>query len=428
MKTIRLAYGKTEVELKVPSRVKIRVLNIKSLKPIKNFRRAVNQALDQPIGLSGFNDLFLARDHVAIVIPDKTRGAYFPPVLEVFLNRLNHLGISNNQVRLIVGRGLHSSHSLKELKSLIGKRVYDSIKVIDHDARDKKNLVYLGKTSSGTKVEINRAVVESDKIITCGIIRHHYYAGYSGGRKLILPGIAGYRTIQQNHRLVFNPEGTPGKNPKASSGQFKGNPINEDMIEVARMLGVDFSINLVLNHHREYARIFCGDIIKAHQAGCNFLDRVCSVKLTQPADCIIASTGGYPADINFIQTHKTIDHATKALKPGGIMLVLAECGEGIGSDTFLPWFRYSTMSALEKALRKKFVVNGHTALCTLMKAQQFKIYLYSKLSDALIKKIHFNPVRNLQRTITEIFNFLPRQHIVLIIPQGSSLLPCLTRQ
>lgn len=428
MKTIRLAYGKTRINLKVPSHVKFRVLNIKSLKPIKDFRHALDRTLDKPIGSLSFKNLFSTRDHVAIVIPDKTRGAYFPPVLEVLLDRLNCLGIDNNQIRLVVGRGLHSPHSPKELRNLMGKRVYNSVKIIDHDAWDKKNLVYLGKTSFGTKVKINRTVVESDKVITCGIIRHHYYAGFSGGRKLVLPGIAGYETIQQNHRLVFNFGSIPGKNPKASSGQLQGNPINEDMIEIARMLGVDFSINLVLNHHREYTKIFCGDIVKAHQAGCKFLDHVCSVKLTQTADCIIASTGGYPLDINFIQTHKTIDHATKALRPDGIMLVLAECSEGIGSDTFLPWFRHSTIAALEKALRKEFVVNGHTALCTLMKAQQFKIYLYSKLSDALIKRIHLNPARNLQKMLPEIFTTLPPKHTVLIIPEGSSLLPCLVQE
>lgn len=427
MKIISLPYGKSKVRIEIPSNIHFRVLNIKHLPPAGNFKRLLSKSLDNPIKSQPFCKLFTAKDRVALIMPDKSRRGYFPPVLEVLLKRLTSYGVERKNITIIIARGIHPPHTSAELKELVGDKIYHSINIIDHDCRDRKHLTYLGKTSYGTKVELNSAITQADKIITCGVIQYHYFAGFAGGRKLIMPGIAGYETIMQNHRLVLNTEPARGKNPNATLGKLSGNPVHEDMMEAIRMLEQRkhkiFSIDLVLNHKRQVSRIFCGSIRKAHEKGCRVVHQFYSARIKQPVDCIIASTGDYPSDINFIQTHKTLEHVSKVLKEKGSIFALAECSEGIGSDYFLPWFKYRTKDELETALRKDFVVNGHTALCSLIKSQRFKIYLHSKLPADIVERIHLNPVRNIQHTLTEIFNSLPGKHNVLIIPQGFNLLP-----
>lgn len=429
MKTITLAYGKGKIGIKIPAGVRFKVLDIKSLPPLRNFQRSLNQSLDKPIKILPFDRLFKSAKKVAIIIPDKTRRGYFPPILEVVVKRLSRLGIPNNQVTIFIARGIHPPHTESELRELVGPEVYGRFRIIDHDARNKDELSYIGRTSYGSDIWLNRAVVEADKIITCGVIQYHYFAGFSGGRKLIIPGVAGYETILDNHRLVFNLplKGGLGKNTQASLGRLKDNPLHQDLIE-----GVDFlkqrgkkifSIDLVLNDKRQPASIFAGDIRQAHEAGCRLVEKTHSVRLKKPVDCIITSTGGHPSDITFIQTHKTLEHVSKGLKEGGVLFALAECSQGIGTDSFIPWFRYDTPDEMEAALRKNYVVNGHTALCTLLKAQRFDVHLYTVLPPETVRQMQMTPVDNVQQSLDKVFKSLPSKHSVLVIPQGFNLVP-----
>ena len=427
MKTITIPYGKKKITLKIPAPFKCRTLNIKSLTPIRNFKSALNKALNNPIENEPFKNLCDSHDHVAIIMPDKTRRGYFPPILDVILKRLAACGIPRNHITILIARGSHFPHTAKELKELVGINIYRKFRIIDHDCRNNDELSYLGETSFGTDVRINSEILKADKIITCGVIQYHYFAGFSGGRKLIVPGCAAYDTIMANHRLVLNTEPAKGKNPNATLGRLSGNPVHEDIIEAVYMLRVKgkkiFSIDLVLNDKRKVAKIFCGDIIKAHEKGCQFLEKTYSIPITKPADLIIASTGGFPSDINFIQSHKTLEHASKGLKENGILFAFAECLEGIGSDAFLPWFKYKTAYELEEALRKDFVVNGHTALALFIKANKYQVYFYSSLTPETIKHIHLNPVKDPQNTLNRILKSLPPKANILFIPQGFNLLP-----
>jgi len=422
MRTITLAYGKTTIPIRIPSGVKTRILRIPFLPAIRDLRNGFNRVLGKPLKTKPFDRIFHSRDRVAIVIPDKTRRGYFVPITELLIKRLNGLGIANRQITIVIARGLHSGHSPQELKELVGQNIYETIQVIDHDAKDLKQLAYLGKTSFGTPVWLNRVVVEADRRIICSTVQYHYFAGFSGGRKMISPGVAGAETIKINHQLVFNRD-KPGKNPRVRVANLADNPLHLDMLEAARMRGVDFSINLVLNHRRQIARIFAGDLVASHEPACQLVDRTYAIPLAEPADFIIASTGGYPSDFNFIQSHKTLEHAVQGLRPGGHLLALAECPEGIGSTTFLPWFKYQSPEEIESVLRNEFVIHGHTALCTLLKAQRFKIYFYTHLKPAQVKTMHLTPVRNIQQTINWILQAESRPSSVLVITEGFSLLP-----
>ncbi|MDI6733747.1 MAG: hypothetical protein QME16_07520, partial [Planctomycetota bacterium] len=201
-----------------------------------------------------------------------------------------------------------------------------------------------------------------------------------------------------------------------------------DMIEATRLVGVNriFSINLIINSKDEVIKIFCGDIIKAHRKSCDYLDKTYRVRVKSKADLIIVSAGGYPTDVNFIQTHKSIENASYTLKDRGKMVVVAECKDGIGSDVFLKWFDYKSPQEMESALRKEFTVYGNTAMCSLIKARRFDIYLYSTLEShfsGIVRKIALIPVKNLQGDLQRIIKGLPENPVVYIIPKGYSLLP-----
>jgi nickel-dependent lactate racemase len=421
--TISLLYGRGSKTISIPSGLKYNVLSVNEPEPIRDLERAFSQQLAQPIGSEPFDELFAPEDKVAILIPDKTRRCHSSKVLEIIISRLNKNRIPSQNITVLLARGSHSAHSPEEIKRLVGDRVCQSISVIDHDARNKEEMTYIGTTTRGTRVEINRYAAKSDKIIVVGALAYHYYAGFSGGRKLIIPGIAGFETIQQNHSLVLNKTPLKGKNPNACLGKLDDNPVSEDMIEAARLAKVDFSIGLALNSKDEVIKLFCGDVVKAHRKGCEFLDKVYRVKVKDKADFIIVSAGGYPSDINYIQTHKTIEYASYGLKENGKMLVLAECSEGIGSDIFLDWLSLPSLDEMENNLRKEFVVYGHTALCSLMKAKRFEIYLYSALLEEVIRKVQFRRVDDLQKTLNQMASELPESAQTFVIPRGNALVP-----
>ena len=425
MHKIKLPYGQGFRVVSIPSAVRYKILKVKEPAPSVDFSKSLTHSFNQPITSKPLGAFFTARDKIAILIPDKTRCCPADKVLDVLISRLKEKGIDRGNITVILARGSHSPHTSAEVKKLVGAKVYRNIKIIDHDAHKPEGLSYIGTTSRGTRVNINRYCAEADRIIIIGTIGYHYYAGFSGGRKLILPGVAAYQTIQQNHSLVLNKPPVRGKNPDARMGKLDGNPVSEDMIEAVELAGRGriFSINLVLDSRSKLVRIFCGDIIDAHRKGCDFVDRIYRVSLKDKADCIIVSAGGQPTDINFIQAHKAVENASYALKDKGQMLVLAECGEGIGSDILPDWFKYRSTGKMETELRKKFVVSGHTALCSLMKAQRFDIHLYSRLKDSVVRGLRFTPVDDLQRTLDVFFRQMPDDAVVFILPKGGSILP-----
>ncbi|MEW6027223.1 MAG: nickel-dependent lactate racemase [Planctomycetota bacterium] len=425
MHTIKLPYGKRHLVLHVPSSVKYRLLEVKEPAPVAGFSAALMRAVNHPVNSARFDSFFGRNDKIAVVIPDKTRRCPSDKVLDVVIRRLKGKGIDRKNITVILARGSHSGHTSAEIRELVGPMAYRSVRIVDHDARNPDELAYIGRTSRCTRVSINRHCAGADKVIVVGAIGYHYYAGFSGGRKLILPGISSYETIQQNHSLVLNKPPRKGKNPDACLGKLGGNPVNEDMAEAAELAGRGriFSVNLALDSRDRVIGIFCGDIVDAHRRGCNFVDRIYRVPLKEKADFVIASSGGWPTDVNFIQAHKAIENASYALKDNGRMLVLAECKEGIGSEIFLDWLKYSSTGRMESELRRKFVVSGHTALCNLIKAKRFDIHFYSELGDSLVRRLRFTPVGDIRKALDILFRQMPDNARVFILPHGGNIRP-----
>ncbi|MCG8606128.1 nickel-dependent lactate racemase, partial [bacterium] len=277
-------------------------------------------------------------NQLCIIVPDKTRNCGAPIVLSALIKTLNDLGISDSRIKIILAMGSHAPHQTQEIAQILGP-VATRFEIIEHDCRDR-GLVFLGTTKFGTPVRINRHLTEADKIFAVAGAVHHYFAGYGGGPKMINPGCAGYETIRKNHALSVDRD-TGGLHPNCRAGVVDGNPIQEDILDSMRFISADFLVETVLNEKGEIEEVFAGELLEAHQKACQAVDAMYKVPIDDQADMVVVSCGGYPKDINLIQAHKSLNNAFQAVREDGVILCLAECRDGIGSDTFWGWFEFS---------------------------------------------------------------------------------------
>ena len=290
--------------------------------------REIERSLQDPLQSQPLASLVGPNDTVCILVSDITRPVPSEKIVPAVLRELPHVPRKN--VTVIVATGLHRANTRDELRTMLGPSILDEVRVINHDAFDRKNLDRVGQTSRGTELFINSQVRKADRIIATGYIEPHEFAGFTGGRKSLLPGVSGADTINHNHRLENM------AHPKAKIGVLEGNPIHEDAVEAARMAGVDFIVNVVLNRDNRIAHVVAGDLVEAHQQGVDFYNSHARVDIDEPADIVITSSG-YPLDINLYQAVKPVIAAEPFVKTGGIIILLAHCEDGFGEDLFHRW-------------------------------------------------------------------------------------------
>jgi lactate racemase len=414
VKTFDLKYGSKKVGLNLSEEKVLSTLSPKKLQPITDPKDKVKRVLRYPIGLNSFPELFSAEEKVAIIVSDRTRNISASVFLPEMIEELNEAGIEDKDIFIVFACGTHRLHTAKEHEKIVGGEIIKRIKLIDHDCRDEANLVEIGTTSRGTKVRINKKVYEADRVILTGAITYHYFAGYGGGRKAVLPGIAAFDTIQTNHKLCLDSK-------DARTGVLKGNDIHEDMLEAAKMLDPDIILNVILDDAGRIAALFAGKLQEAHEAGCEELDRNFKVKIDKKADLVIASAGGSTKDMNFVQSHKAMEMASYALNDGGTMILLAESSEGFPSGEYMKYVNLGSAKAIEEELHKKFTIPGHTILSAFKKAERFKIIWVTKLDQAVIRKFGITPVENL----AEAMNLLEDIKPCYIMPDAYNTFPVL---
>ena len=283
--------------------------------------------------------------------------------------------------------------------------------------------MFIGRTSNGIHVSINKKAVSADRLILTGAIGFHYFAGFSGGRKSVLPGIASRQACMESHFSVLNPLPGSGKNDHAVTGNLENNPVHQAMLEACSMADPDFIINTVLSPDKRIITAFGGHWKDAHEKGCNFYRQHFAYPLKEKADLVVVSCGGFPKDINLIQTHKSMEYASQALKDHGVMILLAECRDGFGNSTFFSWFRHKQLDTFEEALREQFEINGQTAYSLLQKAQRFRIVLVSEFPGKQVEEMGMLPARNLDEAFKIAERFLPEGWRAYVIPEGGSVLP-----
>ena len=353
---------------------------------------------------------------VAIVTSDITRPMPTWRVMPALLQELHSAGISSEDITLVFALGSHRRQTEEEMRHLAGEEAWREIRCVDSDPA---GCVRVGVTSRGTPVDIDRRVAEADRRICLGNIEYHYFAGYSGGAKAIMPGVSTRDAIQANHSRMVEAD--------ACAGKLEGNPVREDIEEAAAMVGVDFILNVVLDARKEIIRAVAGNVREAHRAGCAFLDQLYCKEIPERADIVIVSQGGAPKDLNLYQTQKALDNAKHAVRPGGTIVLVGSCKEGLGEATFGRWIQEAQKpSDLTDRVQRHFELGGHKAAAIAMVLASAEVYLVSEMDPDLVRKCFLEPFDTVQAALDQAFARLGPEAEVLVMPYGGSTLPCVT--
>lgn len=416
---MELKYGSTSFDITLPPERLAGVLSPPLSIPEKSPEDIINDALDSCMpAISGFKP----GEKVVIVTSDITRYTGSELYLPLLVDRLEYQGIEVKDMEVLIALGIHRKQTAHEHEKILGP-LYGRLRVTDHECDDSAHLSKLGTTSNGIKVSINRKAVEADRLILTGTIGFHYFAGFGGGRKSVLPGIASREACMASHFTVLNPEKGSGKNPLACTGNLDGNPVHRAMLEACEMAAPDFILNTVLTPDKRIMAAFAGDWCTAHEAGCRFYSDHFSYPLNEKADLVIASCGGFPKDINLIQSHKSMEYASHAIHDGGVMILLAECRDGFGNSTFFNWFRHRQLDSFESALRDHYEINGQTAYSILQKSHRFRIILVSQFPPQQVNQMGMLPATTLDEAMEIATGLLHRDWRAYLMPEAGSVLP-----
>lgn len=410
---IELGFGDTTQILNVPDENLSEILVPNDIEHRMSADEAVKNALEHPIGSARLRDIVKPGEKIAIITSDITRPMPTYAVMPFLLDELSNAGVSDKDITLVFALGSHRKHSDAEKIKLAGEETFRRIACVDGDTAD---CVHLGITSRGTPVNIVRCVAEADRRICLGNIEYHYFAGYSGGAKAIMPGVSTRDAIQSNHRMMIEKE--------ACAGNLDSNPLRQDIEEAARMCGIDFILNVVLDEHKKIIYAVAGDSVKAHRQGCRFLDTLYGKRIKQKADIVVVSQGGAPKDLNLYQTQKALDNAKHAVKDGGIIVLVGSCKEGLGEKVFEEWMTGAEKSAdLIARIKKEFKLGGHKAAAIALVLEYADIYLVSDMEDAFVKKLFFTPFKTVQDAFNAALEKKGKNASVLVMPYGGSTLP-----
>jgi nickel-dependent lactate racemase len=419
---IKLAYGRTGLTVTLPDTVD--VLEPRFLPGLSQESEALRDALHDPIGSAPLAELVKPSDRVVVVHTDITRATPNHRLLPVLLDELATHGVAREHITLLNGLGTHRRQTEAELRLMLGDRIVENYRCLQHDFNDDKNLVSLGKTSLGHLVRINRYYLEADVRILTGFIEPHFFAGFSGGPKAVLPSLAGAESVLTNHGLEMI------AHPKATWGVLEGNPIWEEMREVALRTNPTFLLNVSLNARREITGVFAGDMLSAHAKGCAFVKESAMRPVDKPYDIVIVTNSGYPLDQNLYQSVKGMSAANQIVRDGGSILIATACEDGLPDHG-----RYATLLAeagsprgvIEMISRPGFSAHDQWQVQTQAQIQsRADVYVYSDgLTDGQIERALFIPCRNLEETVARLLEKYGSHARICVIPEGPQVIPYL---
>ncbi|MBW1766499.1 MAG: nickel-dependent lactate racemase [Deltaproteobacteria bacterium] len=425
-KEFTLKYGKGTISFEIPEDQLLYTIMGKDVNALPDLGEACQYALEHPIDSPPLREIVKQGEKVAIAVSDITRvWQKNDQILPVLIKTLNETGVPDENITIVIAMGGHRQNTEEEFIEICGKEICRRVKVVNHDAWDTKNMVYLGKTSRGTEVSVNKIIKEVDRLILTGGIVYHYLVGYGGGRKSILPGISSIKTIQQNHLFAMGPEPGSGISPQSVPKLTRGNDAHEDMMEIAAFVNPTFIVNVVANLENKIAGIFAGNWVSAWLDATKLVDEICGVEIEEEADIVIATSGGYPMDINLYQSAKTMDNARYAMKKGGVAIIVSECPDISEPADFFQWFDYPSDLEMEKALRENFTIAGWTALKELeCHDKGYCILLTKKENAELARKAKFDPVSNMRDALEIAYKKCsvtnPR---ITVMPQAANTFP-----
>lgn len=410
---LEFGYGNGVQTVQIPEKNLLAVLQANPLEHARCGAQAVRYALDNPIGSKPLRSMVKPGQKIAIITSDISRPLPSYDVLPSVLEELQAADVAMEDVTVVFALGSHRPHTQEEMIRLVGQQVYRQVRCVDSDPDD---CVHMGTTSAGTPVDITRSVAQADFRICLGNIEFHYFAGYSGGAKAIMPGVSTHDAIQSNHRMMVSED--------ACAGKLEGNPLRADIEEAGEICGIDFIVNAVLDEHKHIVYAVAGDVTKAHREGCAYLDKMYRCAIPQKADIVLVSQGGAPKDANLYQTQKALDNAKHAVKKGGTIILMGACPEGLGSKTFAAWLESAPSAhSMVERIGKEFQLGGHKAAAIGMVLENAAIDLVSEMDPEYVRSIFLNPQPDAQTAFDAAMEKYGSNATVIAMPFGGATLP-----
>ena len=419
---VRLAYGRGHLTIPLPVG-RIDVMEPLFQPGLRDERTAVEEALASPIGARPLVEWLKPGSRICIVFTDITRATPNERIIPWILETLAHAGVQDSQVTLLNATGTHRGNTPVELETMLTKAVVDCYRVINHDCRDDASLVAVGKMRSGRPALLNRHLVEADVRIITGFIEPHFFAGFSGGIKGIMPGVGGLDSIVGNHGAKNIGDA------RTTFGITEGNPLWEELRDIALSIGDSFLVNVTLNEGRAITGVFAGDMIEAHRAGINFVRASAMRKVDHPYPIVITTNSGYPLDMNLYQGVKGMRAAAQIIEPGGLIILAAECREGLPTKSpheELLFSANTTEELLDRICSEGFSWPEQWAahIQTLIQ-KSAEVLLHSSIPDQIVRRCHLTPCHDIARAVNERLAKLGPNARVAVLPQGPLTLPYL---
>lgn len=432
MKKYFLPIGKRQEEVLLPEEHVIYDIHGNDAHACSDIVAAAREAIRNPIGVPPLREIVHAGETVAIIISDITRLCGTSEFLPVIVDELNSVGVKDEDITVVVATGTHRGHTPEEDVVVCGAEMVKRLKIVQHDCRKKENMVSLGKTSFGNDVAISKYVANADRVILTGAVTLHPFAGFGGGRKAVMPGVAAYESIMLNHCMTMSKIEGEGCNKACDASLLEGNPIHQDMVEAAALLEPDFLVNTVFTPDGEISEIVAGHWYKAWEKGCKDLLAMGGVHIEQLADVVIASAGGYPKDLNLYQATKCHMNAQFAVKKGGIMIFTLDCPDIKEPAIFTDCFSRNDMEQFEKDIRANFTIPAFVAFKARSIVNDVTAYLVTRPENfEFVRRTGHIPCHTLaeawERAQEQLAKQGKKDYTITIMGHASATLPILDK-
>ena len=413
MTEILLGYGNGSAAMSfAESEYSLLAADVSDLKPLTDLQ--ISAAFDEPVDSPPLEEIVADAETVLIVVPDATRSTASPQIVNLLVRRLIAAGIQPFNIRIIFATGLHRAVTAAEKKQILGSFIDQRIKTLDHHARDLMQIVDLGETGRGIPIQLNRALLEHDRVIIVGGVTFHYFAGFTGGRKLVCPGLASSKTINETHKLAFDFD-KKMRREGVGTGRLEGNAVHEAFVEIVEKIAPAFSLQTIVDEQGRAIKVFAGHWKSSHLAACDFYAKTYSLSVPEKRSKVIVSCGGAPYDTNVIQAHKALLMAAEVCEKGGTIVWLAECKDGLGRDDFLNWFDAANSSELADRLSEKYQVYGQTAWSLMSVMEDHRVIMVTDLPEEITRRLRVQTARTLDDAMSQ----LDRDKPGYIVPYGA---------
>lgn len=415
MNTIQLKYGQKTIGFTFPEAVQPEIIapinTPETNNPIDTVEKALGDSLEKHLSIHS------STKTVSIAINDKTRPVPNHQLLPPLLKKLINCGIHKENIQFIIASGTHTPMRIEEFCQILPEEIIQNYKISAHNCDDRNNLQFIGRTSYNTPIWINKDFYNSDLKIVVGNIEPHHFMGFSGGVKSASIGLSGRETINTNHAMLLD--------ENAAIGIYEKNPMRQDIEEIGKLIGVDFALNTILNQEKKIVEVVFGNPLAVMQAGIPISRKVCSVSAKQKYDLVIASVGGKPKDINLYQSQKALTHASLITKDGGVVILVAECPEGVGNQRYVDFMQgvHSVQEVFNKFKQTGFQVGPHKAIQFARELIRIQVILISNISPETIRNLLLIPADSPDSALAEALNRLPNNPSIAVLPYATNTLP-----